>query len=98
MPRPLSDKDWERYEAQALQRHHWMMDDLIEIRKRRGITQEQVDEMAGWQPGATARLEDYREPTWDPYMSTIRMYALCVGALIEHTVYVPIENRNQEIT
>jgi transcriptional regulator with XRE-family HTH domain len=84
-------------EAQAIQRQHWLMDDLIEARIAAGLTQQDVAEAAGWLPEVVAKFEDYNRPTWDPRLSMIRMYALVVGVLIEHKIYVPIE-RNENIT
>lgn len=84
-------------EAQALQRQHWLMDNLIEARKAAGLSIEEVAEACGWSPEVVSKFEDYNRPTWDPRLSMARRYALAVGVLIEHKIYVPIE-RNENIT
>lgn len=96
LPEPGS-KQWERMEAQALQRHHWMMQDLIDARRSIGLSQMDMADRMGISLRDVKRLERYSDPAWDPYMSTIRRYALAAEALIEHTIYSPIE-RNENIT
>lgn len=84
-------------EAQALQRQHWLMDDLIAARTAAGLSIEEVAEACGWLPEVARKFEDYHRPAWDPRLSMVRRYALAVGVLIEHKIYVPIE-RNENIT
>lgn len=62
-----------------------LLDDLIASRKRAGLSQRAVAEGMGVDKSVVARLESR---TRDPHLSTLRRYALAVGAEIRHDVVV----------
>ena len=68
---------------QLVESHSKLLRDLVEIRRTRGLTQEQVGELMGISQGAVARIEHGHR---DPHLSTLRRYAHAVRALITHTV------------
>jgi predicted transcriptional regulator len=62
--------------------------ELVRHRKESGLTQAEVDERLGWEPGQTAEFEAY----WsDPRMSDIRRYALAIGMGIRHETFVEMD-------
>lgn len=59
-----------------------MLDELIRIRHKR-MTQDEVAERMGITQSAVARIEAGDR---DPRLSTLRRYALAVGAVVSHKV------------
>lgn len=59
--------------------------ELVRHRVESGLTQADVDDRLGWEPGHTAEFEAY---WYDPRLSEIRRYALAVGMGIRHTTFV----------
>ncbi|WP_313540253.1 helix-turn-helix domain-containing protein [Leifsonia aquatica] len=60
-----------------------LMAELVLIRKRSGLKQSDVAERLGISQQAVSKIESYDS---DPKLSTIRMYANAIGALVDHTV------------
>lgn len=58
-----------------------LLDELVAMRK--GLTQQQVADRMGISQSAVARIESGER---DPRLSTIRRYALAVGAVVDHSV------------
>ena len=56
---------------------------LVSLRKTRGLTVEHVAEQMGRTPEQIREFERLEE---DPRLSTVRQYALIVGARIDHQV------------
>lgn len=63
--------------------HDKLMDELIAMRKKHRLTQETVAERMGVSQPSVAAFERYDA---NPTLSTIRRYALAVGANISHSV------------
>lgn len=63
--------------------HEKLMDDLIAMRKRHRLTQEVVAERMGVSQPSVAAFERYDA---NPTLSSVRRYALAVGASIAHVV------------
>jgi transcriptional regulator with XRE-family HTH domain len=61
-----------------------LLGDLVGLRDRRGLTQQQVADRMGISQPAIARLEAGGR---DLRMSTVRRYALAVGAVVDHVVH-----------
>ena len=59
---------------------------LIQARKSAGLKQRDVAELLGIKQSSVAAFERYDN---DPRLSTIRRYALAVGARVEHRVTCP---------
>ncbi|MFV2195157.1 helix-turn-helix domain-containing protein [Nocardiopsis sp. LOL_012] len=77
-----ADPEVQREQA-AVARDMDLIKALVEIRRKRGLTQQQVAERMGCsQPG----VSDFERLGGDPHLSTIRRYALAVGVRVEHTV------------
>lgn len=62
--------------------HLEFMQQLIEIRKNHGLTQEEVAQRMGISQPSVASMERYDS---NPTLATIRRYALAVGAAIQST-------------
>jgi transcriptional regulator with XRE-family HTH domain len=62
-----------------------MLDALVDLRRRNGLTQEQVALKMGRDKSAACRFERLDS---DPRLSTIRRYARAIGAFVEHRVSV----------
>lgn len=60
-----------------------LLDDLVDLRKSRRLTQQQVADRLGVDQSAIARIESGDR---DPHLSTLRRYALAIGAEVEHRV------------
>lgn len=70
--------------ARLVQEDEGLIDALIELRRKRQLTQVEVGErMGGIGQSAVARIESGER---DPHMSTLRRYALAVGADVRHAV------------
>ena len=63
--------------------HSNLLDELVLIRKQNRLTQEEVAERLGISQPAVAAFESEES---NPTLSSIRRYALAVGARIFHTV------------
>ncbi|GAA0422523.1 helix-turn-helix domain-containing protein [Leifsonia naganoensis] len=63
--------------------HDKLMEDLVAMRKRHALTQGTVAERMGVSQPTVAAFERYDA---NPTLSTLRRYALAVGATIEHRV------------
>ena len=57
--------------------------ELVQARRNAGLSQKRVAELLGVKQASVAAFERYDN---DPKLSTIRRYALAVGAEISHTV------------
>jgi transcriptional regulator with XRE-family HTH domain len=73
-----------------------MLDALIQVRERSGKTQSQIAELMGVSPSAVSRIESGER---DPHLSTLRRYALAVGAVVRHDVrsFDEVERRRQVV-
>lgn len=60
-----------------------LIDDLIELRERNCLSQSDVARQMGISPSAVSRFESGER---DPHLSTIRRYAIAVGASVRHDV------------
>lgn len=60
-----------------------LLDMLIQVRKARGLSQQDVAKMLGLSQPTIADFERYEN---DPKLSTLRRYALAVGAEVRHAV------------
>jgi len=60
-----------------------LLDDLVALRTEKKLTQTDVAERMGISQSAVARIEAGDR---DPRLSTLRRYAMAVGALIQHEV------------
>ncbi|MEV7608620.1 helix-turn-helix transcriptional regulator [Microbacterium sp. NPDC089320] len=63
--------------------HDKLMSDLISLRKKHHLTQEMVAERMGVSQPTVASFERYDA---NPTLSSVRRYALAVGATIDHVV------------
>lgn len=78
------DKNRIRERAEQLvDSHASLMQQLIALRKDRNLSQELVGKRMGISQPAVAAFEGHES---NPTLSSIRRYALAVGATIEHTV------------
>jgi DNA-binding XRE family transcriptional regulator len=68
--------------TQTVADHRWLHE-LVEARKKCGLTQKQVAELIGVSQPTVAAFERYDN---DPRLSTIRRYAVAVGVLIKYDV------------
>ncbi|MFZ2241947.1 MAG: helix-turn-helix transcriptional regulator [Gordonia amarae] len=68
-----------------------LVDRLVQLRKDKGLSQQDVAGAMGVTQSAVARIESGER---DPRLSTLRRYAHAVGALIEHTVSPYDHERN----
>lgn len=62
---------------------HRLVESLIRLRRASGLTQQDVAERMGVTQSAVARIETSQR---DPRLSTLRRYAMAVGACVSHTV------------
>lgn len=60
-----------------------LIDDLVALRRRNHLSQTDVARQMGISPSAVSRFESGER---DPHLSTIRRYAIAVGASIRHEV------------
>lgn len=63
--------------------HDQLMEELVGMRKRHRLTQEIVAERMGVSQPTVAAFERYDA---NPTLSTVRRYALAVGASVTHTI------------
>lgn len=78
----LSDPDVRRENA-AIDRDMRLIESLVELRKAQGLTQAQVAERMG---RSQPSVSDFERLGGDPHLSTVRRYALAVGASVHHVV------------
>ncbi len=70
--------------GRLVQEDEGLLDELIDMRHKRRLTQSEVgDRMGGIDQSAVARIESGER---DPHLSTLRRYALAVGAEVRHSV------------
>ncbi|WP_223190848.1 helix-turn-helix domain-containing protein [Nonomuraea terrae] len=75
-----------RRESAAVERDMRLIETLVGLRKQLGLTQSDVAErMRRSQPA----VSDFERVGGDPRMSTIRRYALAIGAEVFHVVKAP---------
>ncbi|MEV7012802.1 helix-turn-helix transcriptional regulator [Streptosporangium sp. NPDC051022] len=75
-----------RRELRAVERDVRLIRSLVRLRRARGLTQAQVAErMSRSQPA----ISDFERLGGDPHLSTIRRYALAIGADVTHFVCAP---------
>lgn len=79
----LSDAQIDELADALVESHDQLMGLLVAMRKRHRLTQDVVAERMGVSQPTVAAFERYDA---NPKLSTIRRYALAVGASIEHTV------------
>lgn len=60
-----------------------LLDELLGRRESLGLTRDDVAQRMGVTPETIAKIES---GTADPRLSTLRRYAMAVGAVVEHTV------------
>ncbi|MDR1188565.1 MAG: helix-turn-helix domain-containing protein [Bifidobacteriaceae bacterium] len=73
------------HRADALERDHdSMLESLIELRRRHGLTQAEVAARMGVTQPVVAQFERYDA---NPTLSTVRRYAMAVAATIETRVH-----------
>lgn len=72
-----------RHAAQLALNDRAFLRELVEVRKRRGLSQQQVAERLGVSQPMVAKFESYDS---NPTLATIRRYAHAVEALVTHTV------------
>jgi transcriptional regulator with XRE-family HTH domain len=73
----------EQNAKQLVEADEKLLDDLIELRREQGLSQVQVAERLGVHQSSVARIESGER---DPHLSTLRRYALALGARVEHHV------------
>ena len=61
---------------------------LVRVRLHRGLTVEAVAERMGIAPDAV--VDQMERPDSDPHLSTVRRYAMAVGALVAHDVITEV--------
>ncbi|MER7205502.1 helix-turn-helix transcriptional regulator [Streptosporangium sp. NPDC000239] len=72
-----------RRELRAAERDVRLIEELVRLRRARGLTQAQVAErMRRTQPA----VSDFERLGGDPHLSTIRRYALAIGAEVTYVV------------
>lgn len=80
------EEPFERVEARSdslVESHRKMLGDLVGMRKVHALSQETVADRMGVTQAAVSQFERYDS---NPKLSTVRRYALAVGARIEHKV------------
>jgi DNA-binding XRE family transcriptional regulator len=78
----LDDPDVQR-ESAAVERDMRLIESLVGVRKQLGLTQTEVaDRMGRSQPA----VSDFERVGGDPRLSTVRRYALAIGAEVHHLV------------
>jgi transcriptional regulator with XRE-family HTH domain len=61
------------------------VDQLVRLRKQRGLSQMQVAEAMGRSQSVVSDIETMGS---DPRLSTLRRYALAIGAAVKHRVFL----------
>ncbi|GAB3271985.1 helix-turn-helix domain-containing protein [Kineosporia babensis] len=78
---PQDPKD--RHARALVEADSKLLDDLIRIREEQGLSQTDVGRLMGISPSSVSRIESGER---DPHLSTLRRYAMAVGATVQHTV------------
>lgn len=60
-----------------------LLDELVALRRQKRMTQAEIADIMGVSQGAVARIESGER---DPHLSTLRRYAMAIGAVVEHEV------------
>lgn len=89
-----SKREIEARANELVQRDAEFLDDLIAIRVKSGISQETVAARMGVTQPSVAAFE--REDS-NPTLSTIRRYALAVGARISYQVLDAFDSSNKKV-
>lgn len=63
--------------------HGQLIDDLVAVRHRKGLSRKEVAERCGWK---RSRVADFERIGGDPWLSSISKYALAVGAELQFVV------------
>lgn len=71
-----------------------LIDRLIEMRRAAGLKQRDVAELLGITQSAIAKFESAER---DPRLSTVRRYALAVGAVVRHDVQAHVETTDSDV-
>jgi transcriptional regulator with XRE-family HTH domain len=74
-----------RREAEAVDRDMNLIETLVSLRKDSGLTQREVAKRMGRTQPA---VSDFERVGGDPHLSSIRRYALAIGANVRHSVEV----------
>ncbi|WP_168200737.1 helix-turn-helix transcriptional regulator [Allokutzneria sp. NRRL B-24872] len=77
------EDDQQRLAAELVEADYDWVSALVALRKRRGLTQTQLGELMG---RAQSVVSDIESMSTDPRLSTLRRYAIAVGASVEHVV------------
>lgn len=78
----------DRHAQELVHEDQQMLDAVIRIRERSGRSQTDIAVLMGVSPSAVSRIESGER---DPHLSTLRRYALAVGAVIRHDVRPLVE-------
>lgn len=79
----LKDPEF-KVEYEALEEEYQLAREMLQARKRAGLTQEDVAELMGTKAPAVARLEAVKvQGKSSPSVSTLRKYAQAVGCRLE---------------
>lgn len=76
-------KSIDKLAEQLVESHFRLLEDLIQIRRNKGLSQELVGERMGISQPAVAAFESHDS---NPTLSSIRRYALAIGVGLEHKV------------
>jgi transcriptional regulator with XRE-family HTH domain len=80
----LDDPD-EASEVAAISRDMDLVESLVQVRSDLGLTQKEVAKRMGV---SQPTVSDFERLGGDPHLSTIRRYALAIGAEVRHKVVV----------
>ncbi|MDR1188372.1 MAG: helix-turn-helix domain-containing protein [Bifidobacteriaceae bacterium] len=78
-----TDEALDRRADDLVRNHENLLDALVAMRKRHGLTQAEVAERMGVTQPSVAQFERYDS---NPTLSTIRRYAMAVGAVVKSQV------------
>ncbi len=87
----LMNEDQSRIDERAeqlVESHALLLEELLALRKKHGFSQDLVGERMGISQPAVASFESHDS---NPTLSSIRRYALAIGARIEHKVIDDLE-------
>ncbi|GAA4018703.1 hypothetical protein GCM10022247_47910 [Allokutzneria multivorans] len=89
------EDDQQRLAAELVEADYDWVAALVALRKRRGLTQTQLGELMGRSQSVVSDIESM---STDPRLSTLRRYAMAVGASVEHLVRDTAEPVNVPVT